>query len=32
MKQLSRKCGGPEGFHFMIASPSGFSDDFMETE
>jgi len=32
MNQLSRKCGGPEGFHFMIASQSGFDDDFMELE
>jgi len=32
MKQLSRKCGGPEGFQFMIASPSGFRDDFMDPE
>jgi len=32
MKQLSRKCGGPDGFHFMIASPSGFPGDFMDPE
>jgi hypothetical protein len=31
MKQLNRRCGGPEGFHFMIASP-GFHDDFMDSE
>jgi hypothetical protein len=31
MKQLSLRCGGPEGFHFMIASP-GFHDDFMDPE
>ncbi len=32
MNQLSRKCGGPEGFHFIIASPSGFVDDFVDPE
>jgi hypothetical protein len=31
MKQLSLKCGGPEGFHFMIASPD-FHSDFMDPE
>jgi len=31
MSQLSRRCGGPEGFHFMIASP-GFHDDFVDPE
>lgn len=32
MKQLSRKCGGPDGFHFMTASPYGFPGDFMDPE
>ena len=32
MKTLSRKCGGPNGFHFVIASPSGFPGDFMDPE
>jgi hypothetical protein len=31
MKQLSLRCGGPEGFHCMIASPR-FRDDFMDPE
>jgi hypothetical protein len=31
MEQLTQRCGGPEGFHCMIASP-GFHDDFMEPE
>ena len=31
MEQLTHRCGGPEGFHFMIASP-GFHDDFMDPE
>ena len=32
MNQLSRRCGGPDGFHFMIASPSGLPDDSMDGE
>jgi len=32
MEKLSRKCGGPDGFHFMIASPSGLTDDIMNPE
>jgi hypothetical protein len=32
MEKLSRKCGGPDGFHFMIASPSGFTGDIMDLE
>jgi hypothetical protein len=32
MKRLSRKCGGPDGFHFIIGSPSGLPDDFMDSE
>jgi hypothetical protein len=31
MEQLSRRCGGPEGFHFMIASPANH-EDFMDPE
>jgi hypothetical protein len=31
MKQLGDRCGGPDGFHFMIASPK-FRDDSMEYE
>jgi hypothetical protein len=31
MEQLSRKCGGPEGFHFTIASTE-MDDDFMDPE
>jgi hypothetical protein len=31
LKQLSDRCGGPDGFHFMIASP-GFHDDFIDRE
>jgi hypothetical protein len=31
MEQLTRRCGGPDGFHFMMASP-GFQDDFMDPE
>jgi hypothetical protein len=31
MKQLTNRCGGPEGFHFMIASPD-FPDDLMGPE
>ena len=32
MQQLSRKCGGADGFHFMIASTSGLPGDFMDPE
>ena len=32
MEKLSRKCGGPDGFHFMIASPSRFTGDIMDPE
>lgn len=32
MRQLSRKCGGPDGFHFIVASPLGFPDDLMDEE
>jgi len=32
MNQLSRKCGGLQGFHFIIGSPSGFGDDFLDPE
>ena len=31
MKQLSDRCGGPDGFHFMVASP-GLQDDFIDYE
>lgn len=31
MEQLTRRCGGPDGFHFMMASP-GFQDDFKDPE
>ncbi|MBN1569787.1 MAG: hypothetical protein JXA73_18220 [Acidobacteria bacterium] len=31
MKQLSEKCGGPDGFHCMVASPD-FDDDFIDYE
>jgi len=31
MKQLSDRCGGPDGFHYMIAPP-GFQDDFIDYE
>ncbi len=30
MEKLSRKCGGPAGFHYVIPSPSGGRDDFPE--
>ena len=32
VEKLSRKCGGPDGFHFMIASPSAFTGDIMDPE
>jgi hypothetical protein len=32
MKKLSSKCGGPDGFHFIIASPAGFPGDSMDPE
>jgi hypothetical protein len=31
IKQLGDRCGGPDGFHFMIASPD-FHDDFIDYE
>ena len=32
MNQLTRRCGGPDGFHFIVGSPSGFPDDFTDPE